>query len=197
MPDRALPVTAERTRLYLQRAVAVTAAGSLAAVLWAAGSYLTARPSLEVHLHQAAPPSAEAPEQAAIRFMEILQSNPEDTAALSALAQHFADRGEPERAILFAQRAAAADPDDPGLLHRLGVMQHRAGRNAEAAASLEKALALHENPSIRYSLGILYRDYLDNPEKGVALLRQVLDDPSAPQALKQHAAQALANAEKN
>lgn len=197
MSDRTSPATAERTRLYLQRTVTVTAAASLVAVLWTAGSYLTARPSLEVHLHQAPPSPEERPEQEAIRFMEILRNNPDDTAALSALAQHFADRGEAERALLFAQRAAAAAPDDPGLQHRLGVMQHRAGHNAAAAASLEKALALRENPSIRYSLGILYRDYLGEQEKGAALLRQVIDDPSAPETLKRHAEQALSGGGKN
>lgn len=54
----------------------------------------------------------------------------------------------------------------------LGIIQHSQNRNAEAAASLEKVVAAREDPSVRYSLGILYAYYLEQPDKGLEQLQR-------------------------
>ena len=56
--------------------------------------------------------------------------------------------------------------------------------NAEAAASLEKVVAAKEDPSVRYSLGILYAYYLEQPDKGLEQLQKALDNPNTPADLK-------------
>ena len=57
-------------------------------------------------------------------------------------------------------------------------------RSAEAAASLEKVVAAKEDPSVRYSLGILYAYYLEQPDKGLEQLQKALDNPNTPADLK-------------
>ncbi len=119
-----------------------------------------------------------------VSLMRRLQDNPNDMDALTALAQHFLHTEEWDKAETFALRAALSAPNDPRPLHTLGIIQHSMGRNAEAASSLEKALALRFDPSICYSLGILHAYYLNDPEKGLEYLQRVLNDPNCPNDLK-------------
>ena len=77
-----------------------------------------------------------------------------------------------------------AAPNETQPLYMLGIIQHSQNRNAEAAASLEKVVAAKEDPSIRYSLGILYAYYLEQPDKGLEQLQKALDNPNTPADLK-------------
>ena len=77
-----------------------------------------------------------------------------------------------------------AAPNETQPLYMLGIIQHSQNRNAEAAASLEKVVAAKEDPSVRYSLGILYAYYLEQPDKGLEQLQKALDNPNTPADLK-------------
>lgn len=176
----------------MRRSVLVLLGAGLALMLWMAVAYLTDRPSLLIHRPV---PAASQPESDGVALlMQRVQKNPQDAEAPCALAQHFNHLGEWERAEMFAVRAVLAAPDQADPLYWLGLVQHSQGRHAEAAASLEKALKLGNDPAIRYSLGILYRDYLNDLPKGAALLQQVHSDPAASADLRQHAAEALQSA---
>lgn len=94
-----------------------------------------------------------------------------------------------QRAETFALRAVVAAPNETQPLYMLGIIQHSQNRNAEAAASLEKVVAAKEDPSVRYSLGILYAYYLDQPDKGLEQLQKALDDPNTPADLKKAVAE--------
>ncbi|MDE5879607.1 MAG: hypothetical protein K2G99_06245, partial [Desulfovibrio sp.] len=59
------------------------------------------------------------------------------------------------------------------------------GKHAEAAKLLEEALKGHESAAMRYSLGVLYLHYLDQPARGVEHLSQALHDPDADESLRQ------------
>lgn len=173
----------------MRRSVLVLLGTGLALMLWMAFAYLTEHPSLLIHRPIPAAPRSESDGVALL--MKRVQKNPQDAEALCALAQHFNHLGEWERAEMFAVRAVLAAPDQADPLYWLGLVQHSQGRHAEAAASLEKALELRSDPAVRYSLGILYRDYLNDLPKGAALLQQVRSDPAASADLRQHAAEAL------
>ena len=82
-----------------------------------------------------------------------------------------------------------AAPNETQPLYMLGIIQHSQNRNAEAAASLEKVVAAKEDPSVRYSLGILYAYYLEQPDKGLEQLQKALDNPNTPADLKKAVAE--------
>ena len=59
---------------------------------------------------------------------------------------------DPQRALSLARRAHALDPIEPSFLNTLGVAEHRAGRYAEAIATLEKSLASGTGATDAYDL---------------------------------------------
>lgn len=171
-------------------------------MLGSAASYVSENPSLIRHQSRpaggetsaAAGPSASAGQNAAMpdaaaqdgvmRLMQRLQQNPQDQEALISLTEHFMHLQDWSRAETFVLRALMAAPGAHKPQYLLGVIQHNQNRHGEAAVSLEKALAGQEDPSIRYSLGILYAYYLEKPEQGIAELQKALDNPTAPANLK-------------
>lgn len=174
---------------FMRRSALVLLGAGLALMLRMSAAYLTEHPSL--FIHRPAPAASRSESDGVARLMEHVRKNPQDAEALCALAQHFNHLGEWERAEMFAVRAVLAAPNQADPLYWLGLVQHSQGRHAEAAASLEKSLELRSDPAVRYSLGVLYRDYLNDLQKGAALLRQVRNDPAAPADLRQHAAEVL------
>jgi serine/threonine protein kinase/WD40 repeat protein len=56
------------------------------------------------------------------------------------LANRSAPQRDPNEALALAQRAVALDPNQGIFLNTLGVAQYRAGRNAEAVATLQRSL---------------------------------------------------------
>ena len=117
-------------------------------------------------------------------LMQRLQANPQDTGALISLSEHFLHLEEWTSAEQFARRAATADPGDMKPHYLLSVALHGLGKHAEAAASLEQALAIKDDPALRYSLGILYAYYLNDKAKAAEQLRKGLADPAVSGQLK-------------
>ena len=94
----------------------------------------------------------------------------------------------------FAQRAITLDAGNSKPLYLLGVIMHNQGRNKEAAEALEKVLAIKDEASVRYSLGVLYLYFLENPAKGIEHLTAGLQDPKASDELKAAITQELEKA---
>ena len=131
----------------------------------------------------------EATQQGVMALMQKLQKNPTDLEALVGLTEHFMHTQDWQRAETFALRAVVAAPNETQPLYMLGIIQHSQNRNPEAAASLEKVVAAKEDPSVRYSLGILYAYYLEQPDKGLEQLQKALDNPNTPADLKKAVAE--------
>ncbi len=184
--------------------------GGLLLMLFSALAYFTAHPSLTKystpHEHvmqdetsqtaamtigKTSPSSPEegaprhtASQDGVIKLMQQLQQNPADEKTLLELAEHFMHLQDWVKAETFALRAAAAVPGSPRPLYALGIIQHNMERHAEAAASLRKALTFGEDPSIRYSLGLLCAYYLNDVEEGLSELEKVTANPSSSPELK-------------
>lgn len=167
-------------------------------LLGAALSYFNDHPGLVVHtsLQQASDSgvgtsdgggmiaSGEPIQQGVMNLMKKLQENPSDHEALIGLAEHFTHLQEWSKAETFALRALIALPADTQTLYLLGIIQHNQKRHDEAAATLEKVAAAKDDPSVRYSLGMLYAYYLNQPDKGLAQLRHALAMPAVTPELK-------------
>lgn len=120
------------------------------------------------------------------RLMEEVSRNPENMDALLSLINSLMTLENWEAAENFARRGTQLAPEDPRPLHLLGVILHNTNRNAEAAQALEAVLKLHDDPSVRYSLGVLYIHYLEDSPRGVEHLRAGLALPNDNESLKQH-----------
>lgn len=190
-----------------RRSILLLLAAGLVLMLASTLSYFASNPSLIAHTGGGAPAAESAPaaqqtptsagmdeatQQGIMALMQKLQQNPTDLEALTGLAEHFMHTQDWQKAETFALRAVVAAPNETRPLYMLGIIQHNQNRHAEAAASLEKVVAAKEDASVRYSLGILYAYYLDQPDKGIEHLEKALGDPAAPADLKKALAEEIA-----
>ena len=126
-------------------------------------------------------------EMAAVgRLMEQVSRDPTNMDGLLALTNALIKMENWDTAETFARRAIELDGKDPRPLHLLGVIQHNAGQHADAARTLEAVIALKDDASVRYSLGVLYIYYLNDKERGLAQLRAGLALPGISDSLKKH-----------
>lgn len=116
-------------------------------------------------------------------LMQKLQQDPGDVATMLQLAERFVKEKNWDPAENFARRAVVAAPGNPQPLYLLGVILHNRGNYAEAAACLERVVSLRDEPSVRYSLGVLYARYLQDPARGEQHLRVALAQPGLPDGL--------------
>jgi tetratricopeptide (TPR) repeat protein len=118
-------------------------------------------------------------------FMQRLRQDPRDVEALLALAGRFLDREDWTAAETFALRAVTAAPDNARPHYLLGLALHGQKREQEAAASLEQALALGDDPGMRYSLGVLYAYYLNDAARAAEQFRRGLAAPEIDGGLRE------------
>ena len=200
----------DKTFTSSRRAILIVVAVAILVLLASTLSYFAENPSLVSHntVGSAAPsespsgtPSAEgmteATQQHIMALMQKLQQNPTDLEALIVLAEHFMGMQEWQKAETFALRAVVAAPNETQPLYMLGIIQHSQNRNAEAAASLENVVAAKDDPSVGYSLGILYAYYLNTPDKGLEHLQKALATPAAPDDLKKAITDEIGNIKKH
>ena len=119
------------------------------------------------------------------QLMLKIQQNPGDVGAMLHLAEHFMEDKNWEAAENFLRKAVVAAPGNPQPLYLLGVVLHNQDKHAEAAACLERVVSLRDEPSVRYSLGVLYVHYLQDQARGGQHLRIALAQPGLADDLAQ------------
>ena len=125
---------------------------------------------------------AATPEQAAtIAAMQKLQADPNDVDALLELADLFMRQNSPESAQGFINRALVAAPGDA-----------RQGKYPEAAEAMTRSLRLQDNPTVRYSLAVVYRYHLNDEAKAKEQLEAARANPDLPPDLRALVEQELA-----
>ncbi|MBD5416179.1 MAG: tetratricopeptide repeat protein [Desulfovibrio sp.] len=137
------------------------------------------------HTHE---PAAQAPAPGTDevgRLMQEVAKDPGNKAALVEIAERLMTMGSWDGAESFATRALALDPRDGRTRYLLGVIRHNQGKHAEAAKLLEEALRDKDSAAMRYSLGVLYLHYLNEPARGVEHLTEALHAPDADESLRQ------------
>lgn len=81
-----------------------------------------------------------------------LRREPENAEAMNNLAWSLLQGGEADAALVWAERAVSAAPDEPAVLDTLAELQLARGDLPAARAAVEKALALDPGPSLRGGL---------------------------------------------
>ena len=138
------------------RALALLLALSLAAMLVISLTERFKHPQIPVHVQPAPQAPAGMGGDAIGALMQEVAKNPQNVDALVHLVEALMTAQNWEAAETFAQRASTLDVNNPQPLYLLGVIKHNQGKHKEAAELLEKVVALHDNASVRYSLGVLY-----------------------------------------
>lgn len=185
------------------RANGATFLGLAVLLLLATGLYQrVANPSLAHHLDapQSAAPAADhdhpplTPQDTEKlgQAMAQLRERPADTNLLLSIADIFNRNKDWRNAVEFLSRAAEIAPKDMRPQYFLGVALASSGEHANAAAAFEKALAIDPTSAqSRFNLAVLYRYYLNRPEKAKELLQEVAASPLAEPALREQAKKEL------
>jgi len=127
-------------------------------------------------------------------LMQKMKENPNDVETLLALAQTFAEQGDPEGAQEMLQRAIVAAPSDARPPYLLGVVLGGQGKWQEAAEQLERSVSLGDDASARYSLGVIYRYHLKQEDKArqqFDLAAKLSQDPALASMIKAELAKAV------
>ncbi|MCH5277008.1 MAG: tetratricopeptide repeat protein [Desulfovibrionaceae bacterium] len=129
--------------------------------------------------------SAIAPDQAdTINAMQKLRANPDDVDTLLELAELFMRRGSPDNAQEFINRALVAAPGDARPSYYQALLDAEQGRFSEAADAMTRSLRLQDNPSVRYSLAVVYRYHLHDEAKAREQLDAALRHPALNEELR-------------
>lgn len=112
-------------------------------------------------------------------LMARLDSEPNHLPTLMALGDQFMRMGSWERASVFWKRALAVDPAQDRALNGLGVAYYNMDQFADSAAQFERIIVLQpDNHRAHFNLGMLYKHYLDEPERARVHFERVLElDP--------------------
>ncbi len=109
-------------------------------------------------------------------YRGVLVQDPNNRAAIIALANAFYDSGNWPQAIAYYERALRLDPHDADILTDLGTSYRNSGKSELALTCYRKAL--HQNPdhlNARYNMGIIYaydkKDYAGAIREWEYLLR--------------------------
>lgn len=130
-------------------------------------------------------------------LMARLQENPNDVAVLMALSNEFMQRSEWARAENFLKKISVVEPGNTDALYMLGISQFNLERPGEAANTFETLLSFTDDPAARFSLGVLYKHYLEAPDKAATHFTAILNNPEANAELKQRASKELETAHGN
>ncbi|MFO7716995.1 MAG: tetratricopeptide repeat protein [Thermodesulfobacteriota bacterium] len=159
---------------------------ALAAILIASVVFRTAHPDLVVQTdHQHSEQDAMGDVSA---LMEQLRENPEDVNILSRLAISFSQMEAWERAASFWQRVLDQEPNNMRALQGMAMASFRMQDFETAVTYLQKALE-QEPDSFRthYNLAIVYKHFLEKPEKARSHFETVANSEEAPTELQEQA----------
>ncbi|GFM35782.1 tetratricopeptide repeat protein [Desulfovibrio psychrotolerans] len=171
---------------------------SLLAILVTSFVYRTMHPHItEVVREQ---PPAQMPQNGAqqgasteelAHLMALMQEDPNNPDVLKQISDLFIRTKDWERALFFLQKAMVATPSDPQILYMHGIVLFNQDKPEEAAAAFESLLAIEDDASARYNLGIIYKHFLKQPEKAQEHFSALLANDNAEPELKQRAQQEL------
>ncbi len=118
------------------------------------------------------------------KHMEELKEKPQDFDLLVHTSDLLVQTQQWQAAESFLRRAIAIDATKAQPHYLLGIALHNAEKHAEAAASLEKVVAINEDPSARYSLGVLYAYYLENTAGALEHWKKALENTNVAAELR-------------
>jgi len=119
-------------------------------------------------------------------MMKQLQANPEDVETMRSLGMSFMDMQAWERSNSFWDMILERNATDVMAMNQKGICQFELKKYPEAAEQFEKMLAIEtNNHHAHFNLGILYKHFMQQPEKAKKHFQTVVDaKPEDPELLE-------------
>ncbi len=117
-------------------------------------------------------------------LMQAVKDNPDDVPTLINLTMHLMETQEWQAAETFVHRAIEFAPENAQAHYLHGIILYNSQRHDEAVKAFEQVVAIAEDASARYSLGILQVYHFENIAKGIEEFERGLRDPNASEELK-------------
>ncbi|MBO4335950.1 MAG: tetratricopeptide repeat protein [Desulfovibrio sp.] len=130
-------------------------------------------------------------------LMQMVKANPQDSALILKLCDALMRAERWDAAESFARRVTDHDANNFQAHFLLGVILHQRQNYQQAQEMLSKALAIHDDPAARYSLGILCLYYLQQQEQGLMHLKAALKLPDLTPDLQANIEEELRKHQKN
>lgn len=125
--------------------------------------------------------------------MNALKQNPDDLHAMMDAIEAFMAGDMWDKAALLLEKASAKAPDDLDVLNYSGVTLFRMEKPSEAAKKFERMLELDAtNYRAQYNMAVVQKHGLNDPAKGTAFFKQVLDNPKTDPKTREQAREELA-----
>ena len=158
-------MTDSHRRIILSGVVLGLAALFTASVVWRLGDHPLVRKAAVPSGMPAMPPTerhaASTDDGMQIMgLMQQMQGNPGNLEAMLELSRIFADKGDLDSSLEMLRRAEAAAPADPRPSYLAGVRLAAKGAWNDAAESLQRSIAIKDDASARFSLGVICRYHL-------------------------------------
>lgn len=137
-------------------------------------------------------------DQETVSLMELmgqLKESPEDAEVLSQIGMTFLKAEDWIRSESFFERATKAAPENSLYYSFLGLAQFQLGKYEESITSLEKSLALDNDPDTMLNLGIIYKYKLTDIAKANKLFIDVMSSKDASEKAKEAAQRELIDEE--
>ena len=152
----------------------------LAVMIFSTIVYRVEHPSIVQHEEQRRMPGGDMENMGGMgnitALMQKLQDHPEDIDTMRALGMAFMDMQAWEKSQSFWDMLLKKDPHDVIALNQKGICLFELKQYAEAAEQFEHMLSTEEhNYHAHYNLGILYKHYLEQPDKAKPHFQTVLD----------------------
>ncbi|NCD24818.1 MAG: tetratricopeptide repeat protein [Deltaproteobacteria bacterium] len=154
--------------------------GCLAVVVFATVVYRVEHPSIVQHEERREMPGGGMGNMDGMAnisvMMKRLQDRPEDVDAMRSLGMAFMEMEAWDKAVSFWDMILNKTPDDVMALNQKGICLFEVKRFAEAADQFERMLAIEPaNYHAHFNLGILYKHYLEQPDKAAGHFQTVID----------------------
>jgi tetratricopeptide (TPR) repeat protein len=180
-----------------RRRVTLFLLACLGALLFTAVVYRVDNPSIVQHEEQREMPGGGSMEKmgdmaGVSALMQRLQSNPDDIEAMRSLGMSFMEMQAWERALAFWDMVLERHADDVMALNQKGFCLFELEQYAEAAVLFERMLGIEkDNFHAHYNLGVIYKYYLEQPEKAASHFQAVVDGAPEDPALLSNARREL------
>jgi tetratricopeptide (TPR) repeat protein len=189
--------TAAERAAMAGRSVAALMGLALAAMFVASFLYRAENPSRVVRAEAPAMPQGmggmggmadSGPMKEIMELMQRQKDEPESAAVQLELAERFMMMGAYDRALIFLDKAASLDADNPQILNDRGIALYNVGKTDEARGAFEAILArTPDDFRARFNLGLLYKYALGDMEKAAEHLKAVMDSQAADERTKSQA----------
>lgn len=133
------------------------------------------QPFLDIRTIKASQAPDQGPMSEITGLMGQIEKNPNDIESLRALGNAFMHMKSWDQAIMFWGRVLVLEPQDTMALNQQGVAQFQKQDYEGAARSFEQLLAVDTgNVYALFNIGVLYRHFLGDEERGVEYLRKIV-----------------------